>query len=119
MGAIWGWLAQASLQFRLSLGWAVAINTTGAALAPIVFALLALPTIGLKGALILFPFGYALLGERNRITAAALGLALAATPLTTSVRNLLETNGDRIVSLKEGVLGSVAVLENAQGARVL
>ena len=119
MGAIWSWLAQASLKYKRSLGWAVAINTTGAAVAPVLFALLAIPSIGLKGSLVLFPIGYALLGGRNKIAAAAVLLATAAIPVTTSVRDLIETNGDRIISLQEGVIGSVAVLENAHGARVL
>ncbi|HVK58059.1 MAG TPA: fused MFS/spermidine synthase, partial [Candidatus Kapabacteria bacterium] len=120
MGATWSSLVQGTLIFKPSLAWAVALNTAGAAAAPAVIGILIMPAIGLKGAFVLIALGYALLiGNKRWIVITALGVLLFS-PAVTSVRNLVETKGAFFVNLKEGVIGSVAVLEDpATGERAL
>lgn len=119
MGAIWTLLAQQSLARRPSLAWAVALNTAGAALGPIIFGLFAIPLVGLKGALAVFPVAYALLAGRRAVALPILVLSVISLPMLTSVRELVESGEQKIVSLKEGIMGSVAVLEAENGDRVL
>ena len=117
MGAVWTIFAQESLAYKPSLAAAVAVNTAGAALAPVVFGLIAIPWLGLTWALGILPVGYALcVGARRLVWIAfAVVLALFATP----VRELIDTAGGRVISLREGVMGSVAVIEDARGERVM
>jgi spermidine synthase len=119
MGAIWSWLAQSSLQFKRSLGWAVGINTMGAALGPILWGLGFIPLIGLKGALAAAPIAYAAMGGRTRDALITILIAICAIPFVTSNRQLIDSRDGRIISLREGVMGSVAAIESANGSRVL
>ena len=119
MGSIWTSLAQKSLNAKPSLAWAVGVNTTGAAIAPLLFGAIILPFAGLKGALAIIPLIYALLTRGRKLLLPAIALALAMIPLQTSVTNLIDTGGGKLLSLREGIMGSVAVIENSPGARVL
>ncbi len=119
MGAVWSRLAQSSLDFRENIASAVAINLLGAALAPILWGLVIIPIAGLKGALAIVPIAYAAFAGRRRTARVALALSVCAVPLVTSNRQLIDTAGNRIVSFREGVIGSVAVLEGRNGSRVL
>lgn len=119
MGSIWTHLTQSSLSAKPSLAAAVAINTAGAAVAPIIFGLIVFPLLGLKGALAIFPAGYALLAGRSRPALIALLILLAAVPAFSSARHLIQTDRANIISLTEGVMGSVAVLQFPSGDRVL
>jgi spermidine synthase len=95
------------------------VNTAGAAIAPAILGLLLIPLLGFQGALLLIPLGYALLAWNKKLTPSLVIVILAAIPFTTSVRDLIRSNTDRIIHLREGVMGSVAVLENDAGARTL
>jgi spermidine synthase len=121
MGATWSWLAHASLRSRPNLAWAVSINTLGAALAPIVWGLALIPIAGLKGALAAVPLAYAALTIPGRTRPALISCiaVAAAIPFVTSNRALIDATGGRIISLQEGVMGSVAVIESTNNARVL
>jgi spermidine synthase len=119
MGALWTALAQQSLGHQRSLGWGVGLNTTGAAVAPFVFGALAIPSIGLQGALAVIPIGYAALVRRKTWVIASAALAIAAVPIQTSVLQLIDTGGGKLLTLKEGMMGTVAVLEDSGGGRVL
>jgi spermidine synthase len=117
MGAVWTILTQQSFAFKSSLAAAVAVNTAGAALGPVVFGLLLMPLLGLKWALAIFPLGYALCVRQRKIFWT--GVAVVMSVCATSVRELIDTAGGRIISLQEGVMGSVAVIEDAKGERVM
>jgi spermidine synthase len=117
MGAVWTVFAQESLAYKPSLAAAVAVNTAGAALAPVAFGLIAIPWLGLKWALAILPVGYALCGGARRWVWVAFAMVLAV--FATSVRELIDTAGGRVISLREGVMGSVAVIEYASGERVM
>ena len=119
MVANWAWLAQSSLTFKPNLAWAVAINTAGAALAPLLVGLLLVPVLGLKITFALIAIAYVLLGGSDKFTALALLLAAAAIPFMTSTRHLIDTAGGQIISLQEGVIGSVAIVEFPDRSRVL
>ncbi len=119
MGALWTALAQQSLGHKRSLGWGVGLNTAGAALAPFIFGVMAIASIGLQGALVAIPLGYAALVQRKKWMIASAALALAAAPLQTSVLQLIDTGGGRLLTLKEGMMGTVAVVEESGGARIL
>lgn len=118
MGATFAALAQRSLVFRDSLSWSVTWNLLGAALGPLVFGFVALPVIGLKWSLAAVVVGYLLLIGRSKLLWALPAIALSI-PWLTSARDLIERHDQKIISLNEGVMGSVAVLESTNGARVL
>jgi spermidine synthase len=119
MGMLWTLLAEESLLRKPTLAWAVALNTTGAAAAPAIIGLLAIPFAGLKGALAIFPVAYALLAARKKLSIPILVLSLVSLPFLTPARQFIAANGQQIVALHEGVMGSTAVLESANGDRVL
>lgn len=119
MGALFSHLATQALASGLGFGRALAVNTLGAAAAPVVFGLLIAPALGPKFALLIVVAGYVALslrGSRVRLpaaatAAAALALALFAPPLAF----VDVPPGGRIVSHREGAMGSVSVVEDADG----
>ena len=119
MGALWTALAQQSLRQKRSLAWGVALNTTGAAFAPLLFGAVGIPTVGLHVALAALPVGYAALVRGRKRMIVSLVLGIAAVPLQTSILHLTDTGGGRLLTLKEGMMGTVAVIENSGGERVL
>jgi spermidine synthase len=119
MGGVWTCLVQGTLKHRPNLGGAVALNTVGAALGPVVIGLALIPTAGLKAALAGIPIAYALLAGRNRLMLITAVLCVAGIPFLISARHLVDAGGSRIFALEEGVMGTVAVLEDRNGDRVL
>ncbi|HEV8541747.1 MAG TPA: fused MFS/spermidine synthase [Verrucomicrobiae bacterium] len=118
MGGTFTSLAQSSLIFRPTLSWSLALNTLGGAVSPLIFGLLVVPMAGLKAAITLIAMGYLLLLGKSRCLFALPIIALAA-PVLTGSNDLIERNGQRLVSFKEGPMGSVSVLENTNSQRVL
>ena len=121
MGATFSHLAQAAASARGGLGKAVAVNTLGAALAPLIFSVLLLPAIGSKRAWLVAALGYVLLLPRVRgwrwlpvLAAAALVFALPA-----QLRFVTVPEGGRFVEFRDGVMASVAVVEDATQHRSL
>lgn len=119
MGALFSHLATEAVQSGIGFGRALAVNTLGAAFAPLLFGLLLAPAFGAKAALLLVVAGYLLLALRwprpalpwRAAAAATLAMALWAPALV--FVDLPE--GARIVSYREGALGAVSVVEDAQG----
>src|SRR3981081_1510929 len=68
MGALFGLLAQRVRDQRGSLGWAVGINSVGAATAPLLTAQFIIPAFGAWTALIPVALGYLLLVPLRRAT---------------------------------------------------
>ncbi|HTG45892.1 MAG TPA: hypothetical protein VK633_15340, partial [Verrucomicrobiae bacterium] len=117
MGATFTALAEASLQRQPTLSWSVALNSLGGAAGPAVFGLLLIPFLGLKLSWAAVVLGYlAFSGPSKRwlLPTGAL-LSLLLTPST----ELIQRQEQKLVHFRDGVLGSVAVLESANGARVL
>jgi len=123
MGALFAHLTRIASRTGVSFGRAFGVNTLAAALAPAVCGVLAVPTLGAKWALLSIVLGYLAATRRAAWSkpsvwlpaAVTLTLALVAPPLT-----FVEIpEGGRVVSYREGVLGAVSVVEDADGVRRL
>jgi spermidine synthase len=122
MGALFGLLAQRLRDQRGSLGWAVGINSIGAAMAPLLTAQLLIPTFGAWTALIFVALGYLLLIPLRRaalvwsaapVLVALLLLAGPAPTLTTV------PPGGALLAVREGPMVTAGVVDDAFGARYL
>lgn len=122
MGITFSHLAQSARHRSGGVGQVMAVNTVGAALAPIVFGLVLIPEIGLKWCLLLVAGGYMLLipdWQRWRWAIplgllVSIGIAFQVRMETTLVRNQ-----DVVLTEKVGVMATVAVAQTAQGHRGL
>ena len=120
MGATFSHLAQAARGGRGGIGRALGINTLGGALGPLLFGVVLLPVLGAKWALASLAFGYLLLllpvpdiKARHMIPSIA---AIPVFALLPPRLVLIEVPvGSRIVEYREGVMASVAVIEDAAG----
>jgi spermidine synthase len=118
MGAIFSGLAETSLKTRATLGWSVAVNSIGSALAPPLFGFFILPAFGLKVGLALIVLGYATLASRAAVW--LIPLAALLFPLFTAGKDLIAHRaGETIAFFREGTVASVAVLESTNQSRVL
>jgi spermidine synthase len=122
MGALFGSLAQAVRDRRGSLGWAVGINGIGAALGPLLAALVLIPALGAWTGLLAVSAGYLLLLPLRRAsliwfaTPALVGVVLWSRPVPSMVRL---PPGDILLATREGPSATASVVEDAAGARYL
>ena len=122
MGALFGCLAQRVRDQRGSLGWAVGINSIGAATAPLLTAQLLIPTFGAWTALIPIALGYLLLVPLRRAALlwsaapAALAMILWVRPTPSLTR---VPSGGTLLAVHEGPLVTASVVDDASGARFL
>lgn len=122
MGALFGFLAQCVRDRRGSLGWAVGINSVGAAVAPLLTAQFLIPAFGAWTALIPVALGYLLLLPRRREALiwsaapaiAALVLWVRPAPSLTRV-----PTGGALLAVREGPMVTASVVDDASGARYL
>lgn len=119
MGALFSQLSNQAQDSRLGFSRALAVNTLGAALAPLLFGVLLAPQLGAKAALLLLPAAYLLLAGptawRGGATL-ALAVLLSATALLAPPLVFVELPaGGRVLSYREGLLGAVSVVQDAQG----
>jgi spermidine synthase len=122
MGATFSHLVQSAKRPEGGIGRAVAFNTLGGALAPLVFGVILLPLGGAKWSLITTAVGYlALIPELPRrhtwllLTPAALLLGA----ITVDLRGLQLPERVSIVAYEEGAFASVSVVEDDAGYRTL
>jgi spermidine synthase len=121
MGMTFSHLAHASRSLPGGLGRSVAINTFGAAAAPVLFSVMMLPLIGSKWALTIIVGSYVLLAGRLtgwRWTSVAAAIVLAVLP-GALLRFVSVPPGGRLLDAREGIMASVAVTEDALGNRSL
>jgi len=136
MGANFSHLVEAARRTGLGVGRAVAINTLGGAIAPLLFVVVLVPVIGIVAALVIASLGYVGLLipslprlKRVHLAAPLLPLAIIGLAMGTSLRpgQVEEEHieqpanvaaGSKLLSYREGVMASVAVLESEAG-RVL
>lgn len=124
VGALFSHLMQRVRGPHTSIGHAVAFNTFGSALAPLVFGILLLPMMGAKLTLILIATGYLmlffLLGRRPPwYTFAPVGSLLILILIPTSLRIVTIPTGGELVAYREGIMASVSVVADRQGHRHL
>ncbi len=120
MGALFTQLAQLVRDREGNLGTALAVNTLGAALAPILFGPLLIPLVGTKPAFVLIALAYLLvLPDVHRRTiglaavASAAAIALTFSPL--SLRFVKTPPGGELVWHRDGVMAAVSVISNRAG----
>ncbi|MCB1955475.1 MAG: fused MFS/spermidine synthase [Rhodocyclaceae bacterium] len=123
MGALFSHLTRESRTDGLALGRALAANTLGAAVAPVLVGVLLLQALGTRGGLLLMAAGYLLLVPARvwrSWAQAGFASALAAGVLFLPEPGLVDVPpGGRLVSLDEGVAASVSVVEDARGVMTL
>jgi spermidine synthase len=120
MGALFSQLAQAARDRDGSLGTALAVNTLGGALAPVVFGPVLFPLVGAKAGFVLIALLYLLalpnvrwpaLASAGVMATAALGLLVS--PL--SLRFIKAPPGGALVWHRDGVMASVSVISDRAG----
>jgi len=122
MGALFGHLAQQAQDLRGSLGWAVGVNSLGAALAPLATSQIVIPTFGAWRASIPIALGYLLLMRLRPASLAPIaapvivGALLLAIPAPSFVR---APQGGRILATRDGPTVTASVVDDAAGVRYL
>jgi spermidine synthase len=123
MGLLFSRLAARAADAGVGLGRALGVNTLGAALAAPLFGVALLPAVGSAAALSAVVAGYAALAvvfaPRAWTPWMALVGAAAVAVLGPSLARVDVPAGGRVVSLREGAMAAVAVVEDAQGVRRL
>jgi spermidine synthase len=124
MGALFSQLAQRARDRDGNLGAPLAVNTFGAALAPLFFGPLLIPSLGALNGFVLVALLYLLLLPSLRPStlaiaapAAAAAIALALSPL--SLRFAQIPPGGGIVWHRDGIMAAVTVVRDAAGTRHL
>ncbi len=118
MGALFSHLASQAVARGVGFGRALAVNTLGAAFAPLLFGVLMAPALGPKASLLAVTAGYAALALRGKRVAwpLAIGAATACIALLAPPLAFVDVpEGGRIVSYRDGALGAVSVVEDAGG----
>jgi spermidine synthase len=122
MGALFADLAEDVRDIRGSLGWAVGINSIGAAVAPMLAAQFLIPCLGAWTALIGVGLGYLLLSPLRRTALlcttvpALVALVLLVLPTPTLVK---VPPGGRLLAVREGPMATASAVEDAAGVRYL
>ncbi|HZF27906.1 MAG TPA: fused MFS/spermidine synthase [Gammaproteobacteria bacterium] len=119
MGAVFSHLSARASAAGVSFGRALGANTLGAAAAPWIFGVLALPALGPKLALLSTALAYLVLTARAAWrmpvvwvpALAVLAIAMAAPPLAF----VDVPAGGRVASYRDGVMAAVSVVEDANG----
>lgn len=121
MGATFSHLVQACSGRDGGVGPAVAINTAGGFLAPLLVGVVLMPILGTKWTLVAVSLAYlALIPQPGRIAWPVLLLPLMLMLVLPANLRLVRTfEGQRIVAYREGVMASVAVIQNQPGHRFL
>ena len=123
MGAVFSDLSNRANASGVSFGRVLGVNTLGAATAPLLFGVLALPAFGPKLALLLLCAGYlALIAARSWRSpmlwvpaSAVIALAVLGPPIA-----IVDVpSGGHVVEYRDGVMAAVSVVEDAEGVRRL
>lgn len=116
MGATFSLLTQEAKGPSGGVGIALAANTAGGFLAPIFVGVVLMPAVGTRWALTAIALGYLVLAVcfgRARLGFAVLPLVLAL--LLPDLRWVRTFDGQQVVSFREGVMASVAIVRDASG----
>jgi spermidine synthase len=123
MGALFSHLATQARAAGASLGVALGVNTLGAALAPLLFGVVAIPMLGTKLTAILIAAGYLLAVSRGSWSArpqiAAVVAAGAFAFWLPPLALISLPPGGRLASHVEGIAATVSVIEDAHGIATL
>ncbi len=119
MGALFSHLGASACAAGVPFGRSLAVNTLGAAAAPLLFGVLLVPALGAKAVLLLIAAAYLALTARRAWLrppvllplAAGGAMALWAPPLAF----VDVPEGGRLLSYREGAMAAVSVVEDADG----
>ncbi len=119
MGALFSELSARANDAGLSFGRSLAINTMGAAMAPIVFGVVLVPVVGLKTALLVVCLGYAALlssaSWRRPMPWILTALVVVAMGFAPPIAFVDVPEGGRVISYREGSMAAVSVVEDGDG----
>lgn len=119
MGALFSHLSTRASASGISFGRALGANTVGAAVAPLLFGVVAFPLLGPKLALLLIGFAYLALSApqawRKPLIWIPAGTALAMATMAPPLAFIDVPEGGHVVSYQEGVMAAVSVVEDAEG----
>jgi spermidine synthase len=121
MGALFAHLVQSAKGLHGGIGQGAALNTFGGAVAPALFGVALLPLLGSKWTLALISIGYLVLVPKLRawrwgLPVLAFGLLVLA---PTSLHVVELPPGGKLSEFREGIMASVAVLEEADRNKTL
>ncbi len=121
MGATFSCLTQAAKRGERGVGAAVAINTMGGFIAPLLAGVILIPLVGTKWSLVALSLGYSALVLTDwRFPRLLLLVPLLMAFLIPSDLHLITVReGDRVGYYREGVMASVAIVVSADGRRNL
>jgi len=119
MGALFSHLCNEAHRNGVTFGRALGVNTIAAAIAPVVFGVLIVPSLGPKLALLAVCTGYVLLGAGDAMSSPWPWLAFAACGVFAMLAPPLAfidlPDGARVISYRDGVSAAVSVIEDADG----
>uniref|UniRef100_UPI0040576613 spermine/spermidine synthase domain-containing protein n=1 Tax=Candidatus Electrothrix sp. TaxID=2170559 RepID=UPI0040576613 len=121
MGALFSHLAQSLRRSDGGVGHALCCNTLGSAAAPLLFGVILLPAWGMKVTLLVAATGYLLLLPQFRRadflpTALPASIALGLALLPASYRFIHLTDGETVQEYRQGIMASVAVVQDTNKA---
>lgn len=119
MGSTFSLLAQEAKRLSGGVGAALALNTIGAFLAPPTLGIFLLPALGARWSLASIALGYVVVAAFARLPLRLAALSLVGLMLIPDLRWIRTFDGQTILSYREGILASVAILGDAEGHRSL
>lgn len=119
MGATFGHIAQFIKTEDGGVGRALCLNTIGGAFSPLVFGLFLLPLLGIKFALMVIPTVYLMCMPRVRDPFAVAAFTVVVltfflSPGQDRYRFVSLSDGEELVSYKDGVMASVSVIKDTK-----
>lgn len=119
MGALFSHLCVQAKGLGWNFGAAIAVNTLGAALAPLLFGVWLLPLLGIKFSLLVLVSAYLMLLAQmtwKRPHAWLPVLAILALAVFSPALSFVDIpKGGRLVDYREGVMAAVSIVEDADG----
>ena len=119
MGALFCHLCDHAHAAGISYGRSLGINTLGAAMAPLLFGVIAVPALGLKQSLLLVSAAYLVAARacawRSPWVWAPAAAASALAIWAPALAFVTVPEGGRILSYREGTMAAVSVVEDAAG----
>ncbi|MCH7705188.1 MAG: fused MFS/spermidine synthase, partial [Planctomycetes bacterium] len=120
MGATFSHLAQGARRGRGGVGRALGLNTLGSSLAPLLFGVILLPSIGAKWSICIAAVGYLLLIPEIKLKPLLpIGFFIVIALVLPRDLNLVRAPGGTVLEYREGIMGTVAIVTDPSGGHFL
>ncbi|MCH9033231.1 MAG: fused MFS/spermidine synthase, partial [Planctomycetes bacterium] len=120
MGATFSHLAQGARRGRGGVGRALGLNTLGSSLAPLLFGVILLPSIGAKWSICIVAVGYLLLIPEIKLKPLLpIGFFIVIALVLPRDLNLVRAPGGTVLEYREGIMGTVAIVTDPSGGHFL